>query len=119
MKIKLDENLPAILVRDLASLGHECDTVAEEGLKGRSDPEVWQAAQRAQRFLITQDLDFSDIRQFKPGTHYGILLMRLPAPGRQALAERVRQVFATENVESWAKCFVVATDRKVRVRRSA
>ena len=67
MKIKLDENLPAILVRDLASLGHECDTVAEEGLKGRSDPEVWQATQRAQRFLTTQDLDFSDIRQFKPG----------------------------------------------------
>ena len=29
--------------------------------------------------LITQDLDFSDIRKFQPGTHYGIVVVRLQA----------------------------------------
>jgi predicted nuclease of predicted toxin-antitoxin system len=64
MKIKLDENLPAILADILDQLGHETDTVPSEGLAGSDDPHIWEAAQRAGRFLITQDLDFSDIRKF-------------------------------------------------------
>jgi predicted nuclease of predicted toxin-antitoxin system len=42
-----------------------------------ADCEVWEAAQRDERFLITQDLDFSDVRRFVPGSHRGILLVRL------------------------------------------
>ncbi len=63
MKIKLDENLPARLGDVLSDLGHDIDTVIQERLAGHSDAEVWEAAQRAERFLITQDLDFSDIRR--------------------------------------------------------
>ena len=119
MKIKLDENLPATLADDLTRLGYDCDTVMEEGLKGQPDSRVWDSAQREQRFLITQDLDFSDIRKFRPGSHAGILLVRLAVPGRRALTNRLRQIFTTENVESWNRCFVVATERKIRVRRPA
>ena len=117
MKIKLDENLPATLAYDLTRLGHDCDTVIEEGLKGQPDSVVLSLAQHDHRFLITQDLDFSDIRKFKPGSHAGILLIRLRLPGRQALANRIRQIFTTEDVENWTQCFVVATERKVRIRR--
>jgi len=88
-----------------------------EGLAGRDDAEVWEAAQESERFLITQDLDFSDIRRFTPGTHHGLLLVRLRDPGRDALAQKVRTVFQTEAVENWNGCFVVATERKIRVRR--
>ena len=119
MKIKLDENLPATLADDLTRLGYDCDTVMEEGLKGQPDSRVWDSVQREQRFLITQDLDFSDIRKFRPGSHAGILLVRLAIPGRQVLTNRLRQIFTTENVESWNRCFVVATERKIRVRRPA
>ena len=62
MLIKLDENLPSRLVDALALFGHDVDTVHAEGLSGHSDGDVWQAAQVAERFLITQDLDFSDMR---------------------------------------------------------
>lgn len=119
MTIKLDENLPATLAHDLTNLGHDCDTVPGEALQGQPDPIVWEAAQRAGRFLITQDLDFSDTRRFRPGSHHGLMLVRLAAPGRHALAERVRGIFATEAVDQWQRCFVVATDRKIRVRRPA
>ena len=47
MRIKLDENLPAILVPDLVALGHDVDTAVDEGLGGRDDPSVWAAAPRA------------------------------------------------------------------------
>jgi predicted nuclease of predicted toxin-antitoxin system len=119
MKIKLDENLPSMLAPRLAVLRHDVHTVVEEGLAGRSDPVVWQAAQREGRFLITQDLDFSDAKRLAPGTHYGILLIRLHNPSWRAIVARVTDLFAQEDVSQWAKCFVVATESKVRVRRPA
>jgi len=66
MRLKLDENLPESLLASLSALGHEVDNVRLQGLVGHPDPSIWQAAQASGRFLITQDLDFSDIRQFKP-----------------------------------------------------
>ena len=68
---------------------HDVETVGEEGLTGRADADVWQAAQRDGRLLITQDLDFSDTRKFQPGAHHGIVLIRLQSPSRQNLIARV------------------------------
>ena len=68
-------------------------------MTGRPDDAIWQATQAADRFLITQDLDFSDTRRYVPGTHAGLLLVRLPNPGREALVARVVLLFATEPVE--------------------
>lgn len=116
MRVKLDENLPVALSPALTSLGHDVDTVFDEGLAGQPDEEVWRASQSAHRFLVTQDLDFSDVRAFAPGTHHGVLLVRLPAPGRRSLFERICMLFRSEDVESWRGCFVVATERKLRVR---
>lgn len=116
MKIKLDENLPASLAVALGGLGHDIQTVPQQGLTGKRDEAVWEVAQREGRFLITQDLDFSDIRRFKPGSHHGLLLVRLRRPGRRALIRRTRALFESEDVERWARCFVVSTDRKLRVR---
>lgn len=118
MKIKIDENLPASLVEALQGLGHDADSVESEELVGRDDSDVWSAAQAAGRLLVTQDLDFSDQRRFVPGTHHGLLLVRLSRPGRIALFDRIMALFSTEQVEQWSRCLVVATDYKLRVRRS-
>lgn len=117
MRVKLDENIPVSASDILAALGHDTDTAPDEGLQGRIDSDVWSAVQDAGAFLITQDLDFSDIRQFRPGTHHGILVLRLREPGRQALTERIRSIFQSEDVDRWRSCFVVATERKIRIRR--
>ncbi|HEX8817533.1 MAG TPA: DUF5615 family PIN-like protein [Terriglobales bacterium] len=94
MRIKLDENLPVRLAAILTNLRHDVHTIVEENLSGKSDLEVWQAAQREERFLITQDLDFSDVRRFAPGTHRGILLVRLHSPDRESLPNVCRSCFA-------------------------
>jgi len=119
MKIKLDENLPLQIAAELSALGHDVHTIYEEKLTGFNDSQIWAAAQHEQRFLVTQDLDFADIRRFVPGTHHGILLVRLHSPSRTNLINRLLELLNlnTENVSSWAGCFVVATERKVRVRR--
>ncbi len=67
MKIKLDENLPVALVAVFASVGHDADTVPQERLTGRTDADIWRAAHKSGRFLVTQDLDFSDARRYAPG----------------------------------------------------
>jgi predicted nuclease of predicted toxin-antitoxin system len=118
MRIKLDENIPRRLVDVLIPLGHDVDTVKDENLTGQPDPNIWAASQLARRFLITQDLDFSDLRKYQPGTHCGLLLVRLSVPGRQALLNRLEHLFLSEDSSSWEGCFVVATDRKLRIRRS-
>ena len=117
MKIKLDENLPSTLAQSLGSLGHDVETVFDEALSGEDDDHLWQAVQKEGRFLITQDLDFSDIRKFSPGTHGGLLLVRLRNPGRRALTKLVSSVFASQDAEDWSGCFAVLTASKLRVIR--
>ena len=116
MKIKLDENMPVGLAEILSQLGHDADTVYDEGYAGNKDDKIWELAQESKRFLITQDMDFSDKRKFIPGTHEGILLIRLRNPGRTALIQRIESTFKTENVDQWKGCFVVVTENKIRVR---
>jgi predicted nuclease of predicted toxin-antitoxin system len=89
--------------------------VHEERLVGHSDTEIWATAQKESRFLITQDMDFSDARKFAPGSHFGLLLVRLRSPDRGSLLARVVELFQSERVGEWAGCFVVATERKIRV----
>jgi len=119
MKIKLEENLPFRLSTLLNNFGHDVHTPQQERLSGHADHEIWEAAQKESRFLITQDLDFSDSRRFAPGTHHGILLVRLHSPSRKNLIERIAELFQQEKVSDWAVCFVVATERKIRVRKPA
>ena len=49
MKVKLDENLPRQIAVELRARAHDVETVGEEGLTGRADDDIWQAAQREGR----------------------------------------------------------------------
>jgi predicted nuclease of predicted toxin-antitoxin system len=89
-----------------------------EGLKGAKDDVLWPAVQKAERFLITKDLGFSDARRYAPGTHRGILLFRLSDDRSRVVAQLLEFVFRSEAVEAWGGCLVIVTDHKVRVRRA-
>lgn len=117
MRVKLDENLPVQIAVELRALGHDVLTVGDEGLIGRVDAEIWAASQREERFLVTQDMDFSDTRKFVPGSHHGIVLLRLLTPSRRNLIARVTELFEAEDISGWTGCFVVATERKIRIRK--
>jgi predicted nuclease of predicted toxin-antitoxin system len=116
VKIKLDECLPGECANLLASWGHQVDTVAEQGLQGSSDDVLWSAAQRDQRFLITTDLDFSDIRRYQPGKHAGVLLLRLHKEGKHSLLSYLKWLLSEYPLDDWRACLVIATDHKVRVK---
>jgi len=117
VKLKLDENLPESAATRLAALGYDVDTVLAEQLGGRNDEVVWAAAQAEGRFLVTHDLDFSDARKFRPGSHAGILIVRLPDSEQWRVADHLVAWFSDPEARSWRHCLVVATLRKVRVVR--
>lgn len=117
MRIKLDENLPDRLTPVLRELGHDTDTVVQEGLRGQDDDVLWPRVQEAERFFITKDLGFSDERRYPPGSHQGIMVLRLSDDRSLAAAQRFASVSSTEAVDAWARCIVIVTDNKVRVRR--
>ena len=79
MKFKLDENLPVSAASVLAAAGHDVDTVSGEHLAGRPDQDVVAASTAAQRVLISLDVGLGDIRAYPPGSHAGIVILRITA----------------------------------------
>lgn len=85
MRFKLDENLPVELAAELRSLGHDTDTVADEGLCGASDPAVVNATFAASRILLTLDKGIGNLQTYPVPHDAGIVLFRPDASGRRAI----------------------------------
>jgi len=118
VKIKLDENLPLALQNGLAARGHDVHSVFDEDLAGEPDERIWEACTAEERFLITQDLDFSDARKYRPGTNAGIMILRLVDDSRENLIRVVLQAFTEQDIGSFERALVVVSDVKIRIRRS-
>lgn len=116
MKIKLDECIPNAVSVILQTAGHDVQTVHQERLSGSSDSVIWDAAQAERRFLITTDLDFSDIRKHIPGTHQGILLFRQAKEGRNAITSVLEWILQHHEIETWKGALVVASAHQLRIR---
>ena len=77
MRLKLDENVTVAAQDPLVAVGHDVDTVADEDLTGRPDPDVLGAAVADDRAIVTCDLGFGDPRAYPPASHRGVILRRL------------------------------------------
>ncbi len=91
MRFKLDENLPAELVRDLEQLGHDAATVIQEGLTGAEDLTVVAAASAEGRTLLTLDKGIADIRDYRFEDLSGVVLFRPDALGRKEVLAFLRR----------------------------
>ena len=91
MKFKLDENLPVELATDLRGLGHDADTVVDEGLGGAADPAVVDAALAADRILFTLDKGIANLQRYPIHQHAGVVLFRPDTSGRRTVIAFVRE----------------------------
>src|SRR5438874_10881479 len=89
MRFKLDENLPQELADDLRRLGHDPDSIVEEGLSGAKDRTVLQAARTAGRVLLTLDKGIASLRQPPVPDHAGVCLFRPDPAGRRPVSSFV------------------------------
>ena len=65
MKFKIDENLPIEIIDEIRGLGHEADTVINEGLKGFADPQILAAAKTAGCVLLTMDKGIANVQPIR------------------------------------------------------
>ncbi|MDZ7378612.1 MAG: DUF5615 family PIN-like protein [candidate division KSB1 bacterium] len=117
MHIKLDEDLPNSCLTLLRSRGYQVSSVAEQGLKGTKDSELWSVAQAHQYFLITADKGFGVIRRYPPGTHQGILVLRATHEGAVEYAAILASVIERVDLASLIGSVAVASPSGLRVRR--
>ena len=116
MKFKLDENLPVSAVGILADAGHDVDTVPDEGLTGRPDQEVVTASTAAGRVLISLDTGLGDIRAYPPGSHAGIVILRLADQSAATVTKAIGDLATLAEPESLAGAVAVLQRGLLRIR---
>jgi predicted nuclease of predicted toxin-antitoxin system len=117
VRLKADENLPQSVVELVRSRGHDVHTVVEEGLGGAKDSVVARAALDEQRVLLTLDQDFADIRAYPPGSHPGIIVIRLDTPKRSLIRAAVSGLLARHDLDGLAGCVAIVQLGAIRIRR--
>jgi predicted nuclease of predicted toxin-antitoxin system len=116
VKFKLDENLPVSAAAILAGAGHDAGTVPGEGLAGRPDQEVVTASSAAGRVLISLDVGLGDIRAYPPGSHAGIVVLRLADQSAAAVTKAIGDLAALAEPENLAGAIAVLQRGLLRIR---
>ena len=116
MKFKLDENLPVSAASVLAAAGHDVDTVPGEQLAGRPDQDVVAASTAAERVLISLDVGLGDIRAYPPGSHAGIVILRLSDQSAATVIKAIGDLASLTEPESLAGAVAVLQRGLLRIR---
>ena len=78
LKFLLDEDLPRSSAQPIRKLSHEVLDVRDCGLRGKSDDEVFEFAQKEGAIIFTADLGFGNLLRYPVGSHNGIVIVHLP-----------------------------------------
>lgn len=92
------------------------ESAESEALAGATDQAVLAACTAEDRLLVALDLDFSDIREYAPGSHKGIWVLR---PAQQTFAAVLALIEAGVRLtalEQTAGRLWVIDERRVRIR---
>ena len=77
----VDENAGIAVAKILQRSGYNAKFVEDLGLRGRSDEDVFAAAWKEKRVVITHDADFLDNNRFPPHRNPGVILIRPGSDG--------------------------------------
>ena len=116
MKFKVDENLPAELVNDLRSAGHDAATVHDEGLSGAADAVVLARVRAEGRAILTLDKGIADVRAYPQALYAGLIVFRPRITGRLAILALARRHLPTLLQCNLAGHLFIVTETAIRVR---
>jgi predicted nuclease of predicted toxin-antitoxin system len=116
--VKVDEDLQRAAAQMLREQGYDAVRVIDQQMGGWKDPPLWKVVQEENRFLVTADKGFADIRAYPPGTHAGILLLRPDEDGIRPIIELLTKVLVSYKLDELAGSVTVVTPRGIRIRRA-
>jgi predicted nuclease of predicted toxin-antitoxin system len=116
MRFKTDENLPIEVAELITGQGHDALTVEDQGLGGTPDEQIAAVCQSENRILVTLDTDFSDIRQYPPGSHPGIIVFRISRQDRTSILSVTRRLLQSLSDQDPKGALWIVDDRRIRAR---
>ena len=118
LRFKLDENLPIAVKAALVIQGHDALTALDQSLGGEEDRKIAAICAEEDRILVTLDLDFSDIREYPPGSNPGIWILRPVTQSIDKCVALVRDALACVETESPERALWIIEPGKIRIRTS-
>ncbi|MEW5956134.1 MAG: DUF5615 family PIN-like protein [Chloroflexota bacterium] len=117
MKLFADECVYHITVKALRSWGHDVVTTQELNLVGKADKLQLEAAISQGRVLITNDLDFSNIRRYPPAHHSGIVVLKIRPRVLNQVHTVLKRLLDSTSQESLQQTLVIVDRNKYRLRQ--
>ncbi len=112
LRILADECLGPITVEWLKTYSRfKVVTVDELGLSGAKDTEIIRVAQQQNIILITVDGDFADSKRFPPGTHPGVIWVKVQPPSQPRIREALKRFFLSGKREMCRRNIVVLREK--------
>jgi len=118
MKFKVDENLPREVIQILVAAGHDSVSALDQDLGGEPDEVLLRICAAEGRAIVTEDLDFADLRRFPPNEHAGIVVFRLRRPGLNAAVEATELLLRQINVDELPGKLIIVESGRFRLREA-
>lgn len=115
--VKMDEDLPLQVADIFTQFGYDTATVVSQGWKGSADEVLWPLVQQEERWLVTADKGFADVRTYPPGSHVGVLLFRLEEESRRGYVELAQATLLQLDLKELPGSLIVTTRRGIRIRK--
>lgn len=116
LRLLLDQNIVPEIAVWLRMEYPDWDTqhVADAGLSGAMDRDIYRFAQGERRIVITFDEDFADARMFPLGAHHGVIRLRVWPTTVEATKAALTRLFTSG--ASLPGNLVIVDNQKIRVR---
>ncbi|MBI5740113.1 MAG: DUF5615 family PIN-like protein [Nitrospirae bacterium] len=118
LKFVIDEDMPRSTAKVLRTKGHEALDVRDEGLRGKSDDEIFAFAQKKKAVILTGDLGFGNLLRYPVGSHSGIVIVHFPNDvSTSELNNQIIMAFETLTETDFNGNLIILEPGKLRIRR--
>jgi len=120
LAVLLDQNVPRAIAAWLRSLRPDWKVwhTAEVDLSGKSDPEVFDWAQAKKAVIVTFDEDFADRRMHPPGSHCGVIRLRVWPTTIEETQSALERLLEGVPEGDLTGCLVIVDARHIRIRKA-
>lgn len=114
----LDENIPPAVGQFLRDKGFQTKEVRDSLSPGAPDDAVMALARQEGMMLVTFDKHFSNLLVYPPGSHDGIILIRIHPPLIRDIINAFKQLFERLDITTIKGALLVLEREGFRVRRA-
>lgn len=116
----LDQNIPESIAPWLEelNLGLSAIHVNNLSMAKASDAAIFEIAQKEQYLILTFDEDFADRRIYPPGSHYGIIRLRVWPTTIEEIQSALLRLLNQFSIQELYGALVIIDRSRIRVRQT-